>query len=385
MEIEIAEEDMLFREQVRSWLQEHKPKEPRPSDEGEGILFDRAWQKVQFDHGWAGISWPVEYGGRSLSLSRQLIWFEEYGDAEAPWSGTLVVGLNHGGPTLIKYGTEEQKSFHLPKILSGESLWCQGFSEPNAGSDLAALSLSGRIDGDALVVSGQKVWTSFAQHADYQELLVRTDPGSHRHAGISWLICDMRTPGITVRPIRTITNDYHFAEVFYDEVRIPLSNLVGDLNDGWQIAMSTLGFERGTGSILGQMRLQKHLRHLTAIAEETNGWNGRRQIQQDQVRTKLASLQAEIFALRSMIYATVSRNQDKVPGPESSMLGLYFSQLNKELHSFAMDLLGPESLNMNEDHSWAWHYLDTYKYTISGGTSQVRKNIIGERVLGLPR
>ena len=212
-----------FREAARTWLEENVPREPRPLL-GPGVRdFDLAWQRRQFDGGWAGISWPVEYGGRGLTLLQQMVWFEEMAWAGAPYIGVCFVGINHAGPTLIARANEELKAFHLPRILRGETVWCQGFSEPGAGSDLASLSLRGEVDGDHLVVNGQKIWTSFAQYADYQELLVRTGRGEKAHQGITWIVNDMRLPGVTVRPITTMTGEPELAEVFYDDCSLPPS------------------------------------------------------------------------------------------------------------------------------------------------------------------
>ena len=248
MDLDFTAEEQAFRDEVRTWLREHVPAEPRPhGDRPDSREFDLAWQRTQYDGGWAGISWPAEFGGRGLSTIQQMIWYEEYARADAPWIGACFVGINHGGPTLIARGNDEQKAYHLPRILRGDVVWCQGFSEPEAGQRPRELTTRGVIDGDELVVTGQKIWTSFANMADYQELLVRTDPEQPRHKGITWVICDMHAPGITIRPISTHDRGAEFCEVFYDEVRIPLSNVVGDVGDGWSVAMSTLSLERGTG------------------------------------------------------------------------------------------------------------------------------------------
>ena len=255
MQIAFSAEDRQFRERARDWLHEHVPRGDRPYDGPEKRAFDLAWQRTQYEGGWAGIAWPREYGGVGLSLIQQLIWLEEYALANAPPSGSCFVGLSHAGPTLIQKGSEAHKAAHLGPILRGEVVWSQGFSEPNAGSDLASLRTRAEPDGDHLVINGQKIWTSHGNYADFQELLVRTDPAAPKHKGISWLICDMKTPGIEVRPIKTMSGVFHFAEVFYTDVRVPLTNVVGALNDGWNVAQSTLSFERGTAFIPAQMEL----------------------------------------------------------------------------------------------------------------------------------
>jgi alkylation response protein AidB-like acyl-CoA dehydrogenase len=385
MDLNFSPADREFREEVRTWLHEHGPKEPRPKGGQVMREFDLAWQRTQFEGGWAGIAWPQEYGGRGMSLTQQLIWHEEYALVRAPDVGSNFVGLNHGGPTLIARASDEQKSFHLPKILRGESVWCQGFSEPDAGSDLAALKTSAVVDGDELVVTGQKIWTSFAEVADYQELLVRTDRTLGKHKGITWVIADMKTPGIEVRPIRTIVRDNHFAEVFYNEARIPLSNIVGQLHDGWSVAMSTLGFERGTAFMSRQVAMSQQVERLVELARERVGPSGRPLIDDEHVAYRLADVRAEVAALRAMTIAVVSRNaRVDVPGPEGSMIKLYFSSVMQELGRLAIDLVGPDALVFDR-LGWTWQYMHSFASTIGGGTSEIQRNIIGERVLGLPR
>ena len=245
MNLDYSSEDNEFRLKARHWLERHVPQEPRPTEVTAAGLYDRAWQRTLYDHGWAGVNWPREFGGLGLASTRQMIWFEECARVRAPAMNSMLIALMHGGPTLIARGSNEQKAYHLPRILKGESVWCQGFSEAGAGSDLAALQTRGTVDGDELVVNGQKMWTSFAHYADYQELLVRTDPESKRHHGLTWVICDMRTPGIEVRPLRNMMGEHHVNVAFYDNVRIPLANVVGGVGNGWSVAMSTFAFERG--------------------------------------------------------------------------------------------------------------------------------------------
>jgi alkylation response protein AidB-like acyl-CoA dehydrogenase len=388
MDWQYSQEDQLFREEVRTWLAENKPREIPPTENSDIRQFELAWQRKQFDGGWAGISWPAEYGGRGFSLVRQMIWFEEYAQADAPSLGCLVVAINHGGPTLMVRGSGDQKAFHLPRILKGEAVWCQGFSEPNAGSDLAGLKTRGEVDGDYIVVSGQKIWTTFGDIADYQELLVRTDPKAPKHKGISWVICDMHLPGIEVRPIRTMSGHQHFSQVFYNEVRIPVSNVVGDLNRGWEVAMSTLGFERGTGYIAHGVKLARSVESLIELARSVRGPDGRRPaIKDDELHCRLATARAEVAALRSMCYAAISRNErSEAPGPEGSIIALYFGELIQRIHRLALDILGPLAMTRDGDYGiWTNGYLENFRSSIAGGTSEIRRNIIGERVLGLPR
>lgn len=387
MKLSYSKEEQAFRAKVHKWLLENIPREPRPLDGPESVEFDLAWQKKQYEDGWAGINWPKEYGGQGLSLSQQLIWHEEYAQANAPQIGNLFVACNHGGPTLILRGTEEQKDFHLPKILKGEVVWCQGFSEPGSGSDLASLRTKGVIDGDHLVVTGQKVWTSFAQHADYQELLIRTDPDAPKHKGLTWVICDMKSPGITVRPILSMAGEYHCNEVFYDEVRIPLSNVVGEINDGWSVAMCTLSLERGQSFIARQIALAHKVNSLVDLARNTPSTSGSGMaIDDGDFAQRLATLQAEVSALKSMTYIAVSQAQHQdMPGPEGAMIALYYSELAQRVFRMSMDILGTAGVELESHDSWHWEFLNSFKFTISGGTAEIRRNIIGERVLGLPR
>ncbi len=384
-------EEKLFREEARTWLEENVPKERRPEHGPESAAFDREWQLTQFEAGWAGISWPREHGGRGASLTEQVVWHEEYSRAGAPPLGVSFVGLSHAGPTLIEEGREDQKDFHLPRILRGESVWCQGFSEPGAGSDLASVRTRAEIVGEQLVVNGQKIWSSSALYADYQELLARTDPEAGKHAGISWIICDMRTPGITVRPITTMDGGAeHFCEVFYDDVRIPLSNVVGKLHGGWAVAMANLGFERATSMTAAQIQLGATLEELIQLAGQTQDGRGGTLLDDDDLRRRLARCRADVVAMRSMTYGTISRlERTKVPGPEGSMVRLYFTQLVQRLYRLAMDVLGPDALDWDvagqDGRPWVREFLRSYKETIAGGTKDIQRNIIAQRVLGLPR
>lgn len=378
-----TDEDMAFAHAARAWLQAHVPRTHAPHSGVASRDFALAWLRQLHAGGWSGIAWPTAYGGRGLSLERQVLWYEEYVRAGAPSPlDPSFVALNHAGPTLIACGTPEQKAFHLPRILAGEVLWCQGFSEPGAGSDLASLRTTGRVDGDHLVVNGQKIWSSFADIAEYQELLIRTEPGSQRHKGLSWVICDMRTPGITVRPIRNLAGATHFAEVFYDDVRIPLSNVVGALHDGWNVAMQTLGFERGTAATALQLGLSAKVEQLAKLATTCTA------AQQDpSLLHRLATLRAEAAALRSLTYHTLF--QDPTTPFDGSIVRLYFAELSQKIHRLGMDLMGPDALEADADVDtlgpWVHEYLESYSETIAGGTAEIQRNIIGERILGLPR
>jgi alkylation response protein AidB-like acyl-CoA dehydrogenase len=384
-----SDEDVAFREQVRAWLGAHAPREARPHEPRAARTFDLSWQRALWEGGWAGIDWPKAYGGREASLTQQLIWYEEYGRLGLPPVTTTFVGLSHAGPTLILEGTEQQRREHLPRILAGDVVWCQGFSEPGAGSDLAAIATRGVVDGDELVISGQKIWTSFADVADWQELLVRTDPSASRHRGLSWVICDMHSPGIEVRPIATMNGGQEFCEVFYDEVRVPLANVVGGLHEGWRVAMSTLSFERGTAFTLSQVQLAKVVDDLVDEARRRPGPDGRRSaMADDELAHRIATVRAEVMALRSLTYQTVSETRHRgSPGAAGSIVKLYYSELLQQVHRIALDVIGPEALHLVPwwEGGWSGGYLHSFGITIGGGTSEIQRNIIGERVLGLPR
>jgi alkylation response protein AidB-like acyl-CoA dehydrogenase len=390
LDLDFSAKQIEFRDQVRTWLAENAPTEQRPPSGLAMREYDLGWQRTQFMGGWAGIAWPTEYGGRGLSLLEQLIWFEEYGRAGLPSIDACFVGLNHAGPTLMTRATDAQRSAHLRPILQGDVVWCQGFSEPDAGSDLAALSARAEIDGDELVVTGQKVWTSFAHVADWQELLVRTDRSASKHEGITWVICDMHSPGIDVRQIETMDGDAEFCEVFYDEVRIPISNVVGEVNDGWSVAMSTLSFERGTAFTSSQVRIATFVEALIGLARERPGPCGKRPAIEDaEIARRLATARAEVSALRGMAYIGISRAaRTGTPGPEGSLAKLYFSELVKQVARLAMDILGEEGLQMVSrwlPGGWSGYFLQSFAASIAGGTSEIQRNIIGDRVLRLPR
>jgi alkylation response protein AidB-like acyl-CoA dehydrogenase len=385
MDLHFSREDTIFREQARDWLRENVTRERRPHS-GEAMrAFDLAWQRKQYEGGWAGVSWPAEYGGLGLSLTRQLIWHEEYARADAPDNHLCFVALNHAGPTLIARGTEAQKRLHLPKILEGKVVWCQGFSEPNSGSDLASLRTQARIERDHLIINGSKIWTSHGHLSDWQELLVRTDASAPKHKGISWVICDMTSPGITLRPIEIMTspNQVHFVQCFYDDVRIPLTNVVGEINDGWNVAMSTLGFERGTAQIRDQIRYAYLVEKMIREAQKRFGSNS--PLSNDEVGARLAQLRAEMAAARAMTYMVMSRAETGIQDSQSSLMRAMVGETQQRARRLALDILGPYALENPEDDDWVYYYLRSFSITIAAGTAQIQRNIIGERVLGLPR
>ena len=389
MDLDLPQEMRDFREEVRTWLAEHVPREQQPHD-GPGMReFDLAWQRAQYEGGWAGINWPAEYGGRGLSLLQQMIWYEELAWADAPDIGVSFVGINHAGPTLIARASDEQKAFHLPKILRGEVVWCQGFSEPGAGSDLAGVSTRAEIVGEDLVINGQKIWTSYAELADYQELLVRTTRGDRRHAGITWVVCDMKAPGITVRPISTMSGPAHFCEVFYDDVHLPLSNVVGEVDDGWSVAMSTLSFERGTGFLRDQVGLVRLIDQLVELARNRVDRRGRPRIADDTIAERLATARAETAALTAMALADISRNGRRPqPGVEGSLVRVFFSELGQRVAKLAVDIVEDDGLEARPyglPDAFAAEWYRSFAATIAAGSKDIQRNIIGERLLGLPK
>jgi alkylation response protein AidB-like acyl-CoA dehydrogenase len=390
MDLIYSEQDIDFRRRARDWLRGNIPSNPRPAHGDASSQFDRDWQRKLYEAGWTGVNWPKEFGGLGLSEIQQVIWYEECARAGAPhYINTTFVALMHAGPTLIACGTEEQKKTHLSKILSGEHLWCQGFSEPNAGSDLASLKTSGVVDGDYLVVNGSKTWTTDGQFADFQELLIRTTPGSERHRGLTRVICDMKTPGITVRPIKTMLGDEHVNTTFYDDVKIPLSNVVGELGGGWKTAMSTLSFERGTGFIGDQLALFERVNQAIRLAQKTRLESGQLAIEDSSIAGQLAVIKADTMAIKAMTLTQIAEIQQRGnPGPKGSIMKLMVTGTSKKLSHLVADILGWEFMEYNDnrnDHPWTYEYLWSWVYTIAGGTSEIQREIIADQLLELPR
>lgn len=374
--LDAADSMFAFRRAARVWLEANAPREPSPEDGRAAREYVLAWQRKQAQGGWAGIAWPEEVGGRGWSVLEQIIWFEEYARAGAPSPlNASFVGLNHAGPTLIACGTPEQKAFHLPKILAGEVIWCQGFSEPGAGSDLASVRTRGRIEGNELVIDGHKIWSSFADIADWQELLVRTDAHAKTSSALTWVICPMSLPGITVRPIRTMAGPRKYCEVFYDSVRVPLANVVGGVNHGWATAMSTLSFERGTAGLALLIGLTLKVEQLLAACPAD-----RREL-----RLRLARLRAEGQSIRAMTYRFALDSENSVPDASGSMIRLSFAEFSQRVTAAAIDLYGIDAPEVIGMHGWGHDYLEAFSETIAGGTAEIQRNIIAERVLGLPK
>jgi alkylation response protein AidB-like acyl-CoA dehydrogenase len=355
-------DEAAFRDGVRTWLKENLP----AGDQ-------REWSWKIYDAGYAGLTWPEEYGGRGAPYSHQAIAFEEFARAEAP-PHIGVIGLGMAGPTIMAHGTEEQKRRYLPKILSAEEIWCQGFSEPDAGSDLSAVRTSIEVHDDRFVVSGQKVWSSFAHMADFCILIGRSDPASERHAGLTYVIVDMHAPGVEVRPLRQITGESEFNEIFLDGVEVPRENLLGEIGGGWQVAMTTLLHERGTlGFALGGA-LETQVRKLVALAKQ-------RGADDPIIRDRVAREWIELQALKFTNYRSLTTlMKTGIPGPEGSGAKLHWSEQNQRLTKLAMEILDGE-----DDGYWGHQQLRSRGNTIEAGTSEILRNIIAERVLGLPR
>ncbi|MET7616073.1 acyl-CoA dehydrogenase [Streptomyces sp. NPDC005408] len=375
MDLTYTDEEEGFRARLREWLDLSLPKlpaRPDPLDWPGRRAYDTTWQRMLYDAGYADVHWDA-------SPTQRLIFLEETERAGAPYVGANFVGLLHAGPTIAAEGTAEQRERWLPPVLRGDEIWCQGFSEPDAGSDLAALRTKAVRDGDSYVVTGSKIWTSHAEVADWCELLVRTDPDAPKHRGISWLAMPMDAPGVTVRPLRTLAGSAEFAEVFLDEVRVPVANRVGEENDGWRVTMVTLSFERGTAFVGEVVACRRTLGELAAAARENGTWDD------PVLRRRLGRLNAEFSALWRLIQWNVSESQKTggVPGIGGSVFKLRYSHARQELYEAAAEVLGPDAFDL--DRPWAADRLTSLSYTIAAGTSQIQQNIVAERILGLPK
>ncbi len=395
MDFSFTEEEERFRERVRAFLRANLPERLR--EEGgrqPGEIprrkFLREWQKKLHENGFVGMSWPREYGGQGATQVEQAIFNEEMARFRAP-SPLNPVGMNLVGPTLMAHGTEAQKARFIPKILPAEEIWCQLFSEPNAGSDLASLRTRAELRGDEFIVNGQKVWSSFAHYADWGILLARTDPEAPKHRGISYLLVDMKTPGVNPRPLRQISGSAEFCEVFLDNVRIPRENLVGQLNDGWRVATTTLTNERGTTTLAVMIRFQRTFDELVELAR-TSLRSGRPAVEDPIVRSRLAQLYIDLQEMKYTSYRAFSKIvRGGTPGNEGSILKLHWSEFNQRMQDFAMELQGPASQLFRaspyavRDGLWQYTFLWSRSDTIYAGTSEIQRNIIAQRVLGLPK
>lgn len=382
MDLTLAPAEEAFRDEVRTWLAANHPGPEPPGDEA-SFEFRRAWQRKLHEGGWAGVAWPKEYGGRGATLIEQAIFNEEVVRARTPTVAN-VLGLAMGGPTVIAHGTEEQKRRYLPPILSAEEIWCQGFSEPESGSDLASLKTRAVRHGDEWVVIGQKVWTTFAHHAKWCMLIARTDPDAPKHKGLSYFLMDMEQDAIQVRPLRQITGEAEFNELFIEEARIPHENIVGGEGNGWAVAITTLMHERATLAFGLQVQVQIALRELLEDARSARGRDGRPASEDPVVRQRLAQLMIESEVLRLNAYRSLSAAmRTGVPGPEGSLGKWHWSEVNQALTELAMDISG--ALAMSAGNRWTYRFLRARANSIEGGTTEILKNIVAERVLGLPR
>src|SRR6187397_1793415 len=377
MDLTLSPAEEAFRDEVRTWLEENHPGPEPESGLDEVIAFRREWQRKLYEAGWAGISWPKEYGGRGATLIEQAIFVGEAARQEAP-SPANVLGLAMGGPVVIAHGTDEQKKRYLEPILSAEEIWCQGFSEPESGSDLASVKTRAVRDGDDWLVTGQKVWTTLAHHAKWCMLVARTDPDAPKHQGLTYFLMDMEQDAVQVRPLRQITGEAEFNELFIEEARIPDANIVGGEGNGWAVAITTLMHERATLAFGLQISVKRALRELMDVARKD------RASRDPLIRDRLAQLYIESEVLRLNAYRGLSAiMRDGVPGPEGSLGKWQWAEVNQALTELALDLLGPRAVV--QDDPWTFRFLRARANSIEGGTTEILKNIVAERVLGLPR
>ncbi|HUI24642.1 MAG TPA: acyl-CoA dehydrogenase family protein [Candidatus Kryptonia bacterium] len=393
MDLSYTPEQEATRKTVRAWLKQNLPKRDRNDEtleygDAARTAKAKAWQRKLYQAGYVAMGWPKQYGGHDADVMTQTIVNEELVLARAP--GLIgMMGVQMVGPTLMKWGNEEQKQRYLPKILTADEIWCQGYSEPGSGSDLASLKTRAELVGDEFIINGQKVWTSSAQFADWMFCLVRTDPAAPKHRGISYVLIDMKTPGITVRPLIQMTGDAGFNEVFFEDVRVPRKNLVGELNQGWQVANSTLAHER---NMLGSTtRTQQMFNGVLRIAQTRQRY-GRRAADDPVMRQRLADVQIRVEAMKLHSYRQLTDAvKGRPPGIGASVNKLVSTELNHDMASLAIELLGSygplarNAKHVNERGIWPWEFMFTLGMIIGGGTSQIQKNIISERGLGMPR
>jgi alkylation response protein AidB-like acyl-CoA dehydrogenase len=395
MDLALSPDELAFRDEIRTWISGNLPdgwggpnhREPRTLEERLAVARD--WEGRLAAGGYSGISWPKEFGGAGLSLMQQVIFHEEMARARAPQISVNFVGINLSGPTIRIYGNDEQRARYLPPILTMEEIWCQGFSEPNAGSDLANVQTRAVIDGDEFVLNGQKVWTSYAHIADWCLVLCRTDPKAPKHKGLSYVIVDMKTPGIDARPLRQITGDAEFNEVFFTDVRVPRENLLGELGMGWTYANTTLAHERGPAFLAHQIRFRNYLKDLIEQAKARTR-DGVALSKHPAFRERIAASYAEVEVMRAVGLRMVTGIlKNGRPGLEASMAKLYWSEMVRRMNLLALQMEGMAGLLYGEDspREGRWHdgYLSSFAQTIAAGSSEIQKNIIAERILGMPR
>ena len=379
MDLTFSPEQITFRDELRAWLAGNPP-DPRPAqggDEEAEFAWRRDWQRRLYDAGWAAPSWPTEYGGRGATPAESAIYFEEIGRARVPFSANTL-GLLLGGPTLMVWGTQEQKDRYLSPILSGEEIWCQGFSEPDAGSDLASLKTRAVKRGDEWVVTGQKVWTSGAQYSKWCMLVARTDSDAPKHKGLTYFLMDMQQDAVQVRPLRQITGEAEFNELFIEDATIPDTNVVGDVGNGWNVALTTLMNERAGIGFASQIRLRQLLDDLIVVAAE------RGLMENPLYADALAELHMRCESIRLLAWKGLTDvERYGQPGPEGSLVKWLWSDTNQRVTQLAADIVGPQALIGGT--GWSYELLRARGNTIEGGTTEVLKNIVAERVLGLPR
>jgi alkylation response protein AidB-like acyl-CoA dehydrogenase len=382
VDLTLSPGEEAFRDQLREWLHANNPGR-EPSGDEAAFDFRRNWQRKLNQAGWAGVSWPKEYGGRGATLIEQAIFNEETARARAPQVAN-VLGLAMGGPTVIAHGTEEQRRRYLRPILSAEEIWCQGFSEPDSGSDLASLKTRAVRNGAEWVVTGQKVWTTFAHHAKWCMLVARTDPDAPKHKGLTYFLMDMEQDAVQVRPLRQVTGEAEFNELFIEEARIPDKNIVGGEGNGWAVAITTLMHERATLAFSLQVGVQIAIGELIERARGARAIDGRVATEDPVTRQRLAQLLIESEVLRLNAYRGLSATmRTGTPGPEGSLGKWHWSEINQSLTELAMDVAGPRAM-LAEDE-WTYRFLRARANSIEGGTTEILKNIVAERVLGLPR
>ncbi|NWG52990.1 MAG: acyl-CoA dehydrogenase family protein [Hydrogenophilaceae bacterium] len=388
---------MAFRDSVRAWLRANLPADWKHAmlgaSEAEHIAFQRQWFCALRDGGYVAPHWPKEWGGAGLSFADQIVLYEELARAGAPRLVLYFISLYHTPATLLAHGTDAQRRRHLPAILSGDEIWCQGFSEPNAGSDLASLRTRAERRGDRYIVNGQKIWSSNAQYARYCLLLARTDPAAPKHKGISYFILDLDQPGVTRKPIRQMTGGAHFCEIFFDDVEIPAENLIGAENDGWTVAQATLSSERGLTILELTERMRIAFDVLCAEANNETPWGGR-YIDDAGFRRRLAEIYARLEALRALVSNMLDRVvRGESVGAEPSIIKVYYSELLRDFTALGLRMGGLDAQRIApvlmgggyETGNWMHDYLYSWSWTIAGGSNEVQRNIIAERALGLPR
>jgi alkylation response protein AidB-like acyl-CoA dehydrogenase len=395
MDFKLSPEEEVFRDRLRQWLEVNAPGDwaklrSRFVTRGEEITFLKGWQRKLYEAGYVGLDWPREYGGGGATIMEQAIFYEEMARARAP-ALPNVIGLDMAGPAIIHHGTETQKRRFLSPILSGDEIWCQGFSEPNAGSDLAALQTRAERRNGVYLISGQKVWTSYAHFAQWCILLARTDPTAPKHKGLTYFLLDMRSPGVTVRPLRQMSGDAEFNEIFFENVEVPSENILGQENGGWEVAITTLMFERGPRTVTRQLVLRQGIDSAIELARRLD-LQGRKVSEDPVIRQRLAQLYIDCEALRYSNLRTLTKlRAGEPPGPEGSALKLFGSETWQRLLELILEIEGPDALLWDgtdwaiDGGYWQYRHLRSRGDTIAAGTSEIQRNIIAERVLGLPK